>query len=147
MLQSNWLEANPWLLAAATLSLLGAILHMACIIGGPDWYRAMGAGEAIARAAARGSPVPALMTSGIAVVLLVWAAYALSAAGLLSRLPLRTLALLAIIAVLTARGLAVLVPDWWRPDLSFNFKLVSSLFVLAMALCFAIGTWQRWDRL
>ena len=147
MLQSNWLEANPWLLAAATLSVLGAILHVACIIGGPDWYRAMGAGEVIARAAARGSPVPALMTSGIAVVLLLWAAYALSAAGLLPRLPLRTLALLAIIAVLTARGLAVLVPDWWRPDLSFNFKLGSSLFVLAMALCFAIGTWQRWDRL
>lgn len=147
MPHSDWLGANPWLLAAATLSVLGAILHIACIIGGPDWYRAMGAGEAIAHAAARGSLVPALMTSGIALVLVVWAAYALSAAGLLPGLPLRTLALIAIIAVLTARGLIVLVPDWWRPDLSFNFKLGSSLFVLAMAACFAIGTWQRWDQL
>lgn len=147
MPHSNWLSANPWLLAAAGLSLLGALLHIACIIGGPDWYRAMGAGEQIARAAARGSPVPALMTSGIALVLVVWAAYALSAAGLLPGLPLRKLALIAIITVLAARGLAVLVPDWWRPDLSFNFKLGSSLFVLAMAACFAIGTWQRWDQL
>jgi hypothetical protein len=147
MPHSDWLSANPWLLAAAGLSLLGAVLHIACIIGGPDWYRAMGAGEEIARAAARGSPVPALVTSCIAIVLLVWAAYALSAAGLLPRLPLLTLALLAIIAVLTARGLAVLVPDWWRPDLSADFKFWSSLFVLAMALCFAIGTWQRWDQL
>jgi uncharacterized membrane protein len=147
MPHSDWLSANPWLLAAAGLSVFGALLHIACIIGGPDWYRAMGAGEEIARAAARGSPVPALITCGIALVLVLWAAYALSAAGLLPGLPLRTLALIAIIAVLTARGLLVLVPDWWRPDLSFNFKLGSSLFVLAMALCFAIGTWQRWDRL
>jgi hypothetical protein len=147
MPHSDWLSANPWLLAAAALSMIGAILHAACIIGGPDWYRAMGAGEQLARAAARGSPMPALVTSGITVVLLAWAAYALSAAGLLPRLPLLPLALLAIIAVLTARGLVILVPDWWRPDLSFNFKLGSSLFVLAMAACFAIGTWQRWDQL
>lgn len=144
---SNWHSANPWLLAAAALSVIGAILHLAVIVGGPDWYRAFGAGEAIARAAQRGSPVPALMTMGIATILMAWAAYALSAAGLLPRLPLRTLALLAIIAVLAARGLAVFVPDWWRPDLSSTFKLWSSLFVLAMALCFAIGTWQRWHQL
>lgn len=147
MPQSDWLNANPWLLAAAALSVVGAVLHVACIFGGPDWYRAMGAGEAVARAAARGSPIPALVTTGIALVLMGWAAYALSAAGLVPRLPLRTLALLAIIAVLTARGLVLFVPDWWRPDLSFEFKLWSSLFVLAMALCFAIGTWQRWHQL
>lgn len=144
---SDWPGANPWLLFAAALSALGALLHLACIIGGPDWYRALGAGEAIARAAQRGSPMPALVTAGIALVLLVWAAYALSAAGLLMRLPLITFALIAIIAVLTARGGLIFVPDWWRPDLSTDFKFWSSLFVLAMALCFAIGTWQRWDQL
>ena len=147
MTPSLWSQANPWLLAAAALSVLGAVLHIGVIIGGPDWYRAMGAGEAIAKAASRGSPVPALITSGIAAALLVWAAYALSAAGLIPRLPLLPLALVAIAAVLAARGVLVFAPTWWRPDLSPAFKLWSSLFVLAMALCFAIGTWQRWHQL
>lgn len=142
-----WTQANPWLLAAAALSLVGAVLHIAIIFGGPDWYRNFGAGEAFASAAARGSAVPALVTAGIALVLLAWAAYALSAAGIVPRLPLLPFALLAIIAVLTARGVLIFVPDWWRPDLSPSFKFWSSLFVLAMAHCFAIGTWQRWHQL
>jgi len=144
---SVWLQANPWLLAAAALSLLGAAVHIACIFGGPDWYRALGAGEAMAQAAARGSPVPGLLTAGIAVILLIWAAYALSSAALIPRLPLLALAMLAITAVLAGRGLFIFVPDGWRPDLSLMFKFWSSLFVLAMALCFAIGTWQRWQQL
>lgn len=141
------LAANFWLLGAAGLSLLGAAIHVACIFGGPDWYRALGAGEAIARAAERGSPVPALVTLGIALVLVAWSAFALSAAGLMPRLPLLPWALLAIIIVLAVRGALIFVPDWWRPDLSVSFKFWSSLFVLAMALCFTIGTAQRWKYL
>jgi hypothetical protein len=147
MTNSSWTSANPWLLGAAVLSVLGALLHIACIFGGPDWYRAFGAGEPIARAAERGSPVPALRTLGISLVLFSWAAFALSAAGLLPRLPLLPWALIAITAVLTARGVLIFVPDWWRPDLSAGFKFGSSLFVLAMAVCFAIGTAQRWPHL
>lgn len=147
MASGSWTSANIWLVGAAALSLLGAALHIACIFGGPDWYRAFGAGEPIARAAERGSPIPALLTLGISMVLLAWTALALSAAALLPRLPLLPWALLAIIAVLSARGALIFVPDMWRPDLSFAFKFWSSLFVLAMAACFAIGTAQRWDRL
>lgn len=144
---SSRAPANPWLLAAAALCGIGAAVHVACIFGGPDWYRALGAGEAIARAAERGSPVPALITTGITLVLLAWAACALSAAALLPRLPLLPWALVAITLILAARGLFILIPDWWRPDLTAAFKFWSSAFVLAMALCFAIGTTQRWNHL
>jgi hypothetical protein len=147
MTNISWSQANLWLLAAATLSIIGAALHIAVIIGGPDWYRTFGAGEQIASAAARGSVMPTLITTGIVMVLLIWAVYALSATGLLPRLPLLPLALIAITAILTARGVLIFVPDFWRADLSADFKFWSSAFVLAMALCFAVGTWQRWHQL
>lgn len=139
--------ANPWLIAAAALCIIGAVLHIAIIFGGPEWYRSFGAGEAMARAAARGSPMPAVITMGIATVLLAWAAFALSAAGSLPRLPLLPWVLLAIIAVLSMRGLLIFAPGFWRSDLTAAFKFWSSAYVLAMALCFAIGTAQRWKYL
>lgn len=133
---------NPWLIAGGWLSLAASLLHIACIIGGPDWYRFFGAGEDIARAAERGAWMPIIITLFIAAVLATWAVYAFGAAGLVGRLPLTRAALTAISLVLILRALAGLVGHVWRPDLSDSFMLWSSLIVLALGLCFAIGTWQ-----
>jgi hypothetical protein len=76
--------------------------------------------------------------------LMIWAAYALSAAGVITRLPLLPLGLMVIAAILLLRGGLILVPGWWRPDLSAGFKFWSSAYVLAMALPFIVGTFQRW---
>ncbi|MEK6541001.1 MAG: hypothetical protein AABZ45_02655 [Pseudomonadota bacterium] len=138
------LRANPWLIAAAWGSIAASLLHIACIIGGPDWYRFFGAGEEIARAAERGAWMPTIVTLGIAAVLAAWAAFAFSAAGVILRLPLTRTALVAISGVLLLRALAGLFGAFWRPDLSGNFMLISSLIVLILGLCFAIGTWQSW---
>ncbi len=140
-------DGRLWLLAAGVLCLAAALLHLACIVGGPDWYRALGAGEEFASAAANGKRFPAVVTSGIAAILAIWAAYALSAAGYLPALPLRRAALVLITLGLTVRGLAILVPDLWRPDLSYSFKLWSSVAVLAVAACFAAGTRLAWPAL
>ena len=59
-----------------------AMLHVAIVLGGPEWYRFFGAGERMARMAARGSITPAVLTLAIAAVLGVWALYGLSGAGL-----------------------------------------------------------------
>jgi hypothetical protein len=45
------MAARPWLIAAGWMSVAGSLIHLACIIGGPDWYRFLGAGDRIARAA------------------------------------------------------------------------------------------------
>lgn len=135
---------NYWLLAAGWGSLAAALLHVACILGGPDWYRFLGAGEPIARAVERGASLPHIMALGIAIILAVWAAYAFSAAGVLARLPLTRAALVLIVGVLMLRALLFFVRESWRPDLSFEFMLWSSLIVLGLGLCFAIGTWQAW---
>ena len=139
---------NPWLIAGGWMSVVAAVMHIACIFGGPDWYRFFGAGEPIAQAAERGSWVPALMTLAIASILAIWAAYAFSGAGLLPRLPLMRTALVVISGIYLARGLIILYPPLFnRSDLSWTFMLWSSLIVLTMGLVYAIGTWRAWPTL
>jgi len=139
---------NPWLVAGGWLSLAAAAIHLAVIVGGPDWYRFFGAGEGVARAAERGSWVPALMTSGIAAVLTIWAFYAFAGAGLVRRLPLMRTALVLISAIYLLRGAMLFMPATFnRPDLSPDFMFWSSLIVLVYGLCYAIGTWRAWPSL
>lgn len=140
-------RTNAWLVAGGILSLIAALLHLATIVGGPDWYRFLGAGEAIAKAAERGSPVPALITLGIAAVLLIWAAYAFAGAGLVRPLPLLRTGLVVISAIYLVRGL-MLVPalavTGGRVD---PFTLWSSLIVLGYGIAYAVGTWRAWPGL
>ncbi len=139
---------NFWLIAGGWLSLIAALLHLAVIAGGPEWYRFFGAGEAMAQADERGGWMPALVTLGIAALLAIWAAYAFSAAGMIRRLPLMRTALVAISAIYLARGLLVLDPAaFGRPDLSPGFMFWSSLIVLVYGLTYAVGTWRAWPYL
>jgi hypothetical protein len=138
---------NPWLVTGGVLSAGAALLHLAVIAGGPDWYRFFGAGERMARMAERGSPMPALVTIGIASILAIWAAYAFAGAGMIRRLPLMRTALLLISGIYLLRGL-VLVPAY---ALNRNgvtpFTLWSSLIVLVYGICYALGTWRAWPLL
>lgn len=136
---------NGWLVAGGWLSLAASALHLACIVGGPRWYRLVGAGEGLAKAAERGEWGPAIVTAGIAAVLALWSAYAFAGAGVIGRLPLMRTALVAISAIYIARGLVVVMPTALRrPDLSPGFLFWSSLIVLVFGLVYAVGTWRAW---
>ena len=141
------MPGKTWLVAGGVLSALAAILHLATIIGGPDWYRFFGAGEELARAAERGSAMPALVTSAIAIVLGIWALYAFSGAGLVRRLPLLRTALVLIAAVYLLRALALVPLLLFKPQLADTFAVVSSLVVLVYGLAYAVGTSKAWARL
>ncbi len=138
---------NPALVIGGVLSLLAALLHIACIFGGPDWYRFFGAGEGMATMAARGSMTPTLITLGIAAVLAIWAAYAFSGAGLLPRLPLLRTGLVVISAIYLLRGLALIPALVVNGGEVMPFVLWSSLIVLVYGLAYAVGTWTAWSRL
>lgn len=137
---------NPWLVAGGVLSLLASALHLACIVGGADWYRFFGAGEAMTQAAERGEAYPALVTLAIAVILAIWSAYAFAGAGLIRRLPLMRTALAAITSIYLLRG-AVLVPALTVPGMGGAFNVWSSAIVLAYGLVHLIGTWRAWPEL
>jgi hypothetical protein len=138
---------KSWLVAAGILSAIAALLHLAVIWGGADWYRFFGAGEEMARAAERGSAHPALLTMAIAAVLAIWSAYAFSGAGLIGRLPLLRTALILISFIYLARALAPLPILLVRPWLASPFVLWSSAIVLIYGLTYAIGTWKAWPLL
>jgi hypothetical protein len=138
---------KSWLIAGALLSAAAAVLHLAVIAGGPDWYRSVGAGEEMARMAERGSPWPTVITLGIATLLAVWAAYALAGAGLIRRLPLIRTALVLITAIYMLRGLALLPLLLLKPNLMTPFDLWSSLIVLAYGIVHAVGTVRAWPAL
>jgi len=138
---------NPWLIAGGMLSAAAALLHVAIIAGGPDWYRFFGAGEGMARMAERGMLRPALITVGIAALLAVWAAYAFAGAGLFRRLPLMRTALVAITAIYLLRGLLLAPLLLIRPEIVDAFTLWSSLIVLVYGLAYGIGTWRAWPAL
>jgi hypothetical protein len=141
------MKTNKWLIVGGTLSGVAAILHVAVTAGGPSWYRFFGAGEGMAQAAEQGSSMPALVTLAIAAILMVWALYAFSGAGLMRRLPLLRTALILISAVYLLRAFALLPLVLLRPELVDIFAVVSSLVVLAYGLAYSVGTWTAWSAL
>lgn len=146
--QSGAIGGINWLAIGGGLSLVAAALHLACIVGGPGWYRFFGAGEGMARMAEQGDWRPALITLCVAAALTVAGAYAFSGAGLIPRLPLLRIALVVISAVYLLRGLVLFMPSaLQRPDLTMTFLVWSSAIVLVIGLIHAIGTWRAWNTL
>ena len=140
-------KANKLLLFAGVLSGVAALLHVAIIIGGAQWYRFFGAGEELASMAENGSWYPAVLTGAIAVVLLVWALYAFSGAGLMRRLPFLKAGLVVISALYLIRGLAFIPVYLVQPEMVDGFLVWSSLICLVYGLSYAIGTRQVWENL
>lgn len=139
--------ANPgttWLIAGGWLSVAAALLHIACLFGGPDWYRFLGAGEGMAHAAARGYWRPTLITLAIGTILLIWAAYAFSGAGWLPRLPLLRTGLVAISTVYLLRALVFIPLNMRLHSHSDGFALWSSAIVLVFGIAYAVGTLKAW---
>jgi putative oxidoreductase len=139
------------LLFAALLTGVVAVLHVAIIFGGAEWYRFFGAGERMARLAARGSFYPALVTAVIAIGLGVWTLYALSGAHVIGTLPLTRVVLGLIAAVFLARGVlgipvVAFVDSPYTVELRsrMTFMLVTSALCVCLGLCYAVGA-VRYD--
>lgn len=146
------METGPqWLRTGALLTGAASVLHLAIILGGPDWYRFFGAGERMAQLAARGSAYPAVLTAAIAATLAVWAAYGLSGAGVIRRLPLLRLTLMLIASAFLLRGLlgvpaVLLVEHPYTNELRerMTFMVVSSLICLGLGVCYVRGAAWAW---
>jgi hypothetical protein len=138
---------NKFLIAGAALSGVGGLIHLACIVAGPDWYRFFGAGEQIARMAAAGHWYPTTAAVFIASILFTWSLFALSGAGVIRRLPLLKLILCAITAVYLVRGTIFMFLMPYFPGNSLTFWITSSAICLAFGIVHLIGLRQVWSRL
>ncbi len=136
---------NPWLATGGILSLAAALVHLACIAGGPEWFRRLGAGERMARMVEAGRSEPIVLTLAIAALLAVFGGYALSGAGIVARLPVLRPVLIGVTVIYCARGLVLFWPAALRrPDLSATFVFRSSAIVLAFGLVHLVGLWSGW---
>ena len=140
-------DYNLWLIAAAILSGIAALLHVAIVFGGAPWYRFFGAGESMASAAEAGRLYPAVVTFAIALVLGGWAAYALSGAGVLPALPLLKLALVGITGAYLLRGLAIVPLFVFARDKATPFLIWSSVICIGYGVVHLAGVLQTWTRL
>lgn len=138
---------NKFLIAAAICTALAALAHIGCIIFGADWYRFFGAGEQMAQMAEAGHWYPAVVTSVIVIFLAIWSLYALSAAGVIRRLPLLRLALCLIASIFLIRGISFVMLMPMFPENSLTFWLVSSGICLMIGILYAVGTYQQWAEL
>lgn len=133
----------------AVLTFISSLLHIAIIVGGPDWYLASGAGEAIARLAESGSMYPVFVGSILVSIFLAWSLYALSGAGIIRRLPFLKLFLILIAGLCIVRGLygffvPVLFNSAYVASLGIWFWVSSSIIWLATGLFYAEGIRSRW---
>lgn len=140
------MTGRRWLLIGGWLSVAAALLHLGCIAGGADWYRFFGAGEGMARMAERGYWYPAILTTGIATVLAIWAAYGFAGARVIRSLPLLRTGLIVISAIYLVRGLLI-IPILIEPAMRSAFNIWSSLIVLGYGVVYAVGTWATWTDL
>lgn len=138
---------NRFLIVAASLSAAAAVLHLGVIAFGAPWYRFFGAGERMAQLAQAGHWYPPVVTACIALVLAIWAGYALSGAGLIRRLPLLRPALCAITAVYLLRGLVIIPVAVSAPSAATAFGLWSSAICLGFGIVHLVGLIQVWTKL
>lgn len=144
--------SSDLLIIAGLLNLLAAALHVAIIIGGPNWYRFFGAGEAMATMAEQGSLKPTFITLGITVIFIVWSGYAWSGAGLLPTMPFLKWALPLMTAVYLFRGVGGLVVPFAtdHPKIKQNstfFWLWSSAACLVIGIVHLVGILAVWPTL
>ena len=139
-------EYNLALIISAAFSAGAAVLHVGVVIAGPAGYRLAGAGKRFIRAAEAGRAFPAMITIAIALVLMVWAAYALSGAAVISPLPLLRPVLSVITLIYLLRGFA---GPWLLKNTgrSNRFIVVSSAICIVFGLTHLVGLVQTWERL
>jgi hypothetical protein len=142
---------NSFLLIGAVLSAMAALVHVAIVVGGPSWYRFFGAGEKFAVAAEQGKLLPAIVTLGIAVVLLSWSLFAISGSGALPAFPFLKIALCLITGIYLMRGIGgfvlLVTPAFLKQKLTSTFLVVSSLICLGYGVVHLVGLVQVWDKI
>lgn len=142
---------NPvlYLKTAAICSFSIALLHVAVMIGGGEWYVIFGAGEEMARLDESGSWYPKIVTSLITVIFTIWGFYALSAAEIIKRLPFLRTVIFSISGILILRGISGFVLPFTssHPFILQNsllFWIITSVISTLLGLLFLLGLIGRW---
>lgn len=135
------------LLVAAFFPIIGGLLHVMIIFGGVSWYEFFYAPPPILESAKDGTWLAPVGTLFVAFLMLLAGGYALSAAGVLFKLPLLKIALITLSFLFIVRGVLLFHLIYWKPEVIDAFRVISSIMFLISGMCFALGTYLRWRQL
>jgi len=139
--RSPW--SRIWLWAAAFGSTSGALLHFVVALSGrADWVAYFRAPAVIVQSVRDGSWWGAMAGVAIGVLMQIAGLYALSADGILPRLPLTRTALIVLAAIGLLRGALVPASLLLQPtliDRYVTFDWVAAAIWGSMGVCFAVG--------
>jgi hypothetical protein len=131
--------SGPWIQLAATIAIIGALIHVAAIPAGPAWYAWFGAPPAVVASARAGTwpaPVGAFV---IAFLMATCAWYACAALGVVRRPPLLRTGLATMAAVCLVRALLMAPLAVTHPELRNAFEVVAALLWGLAGVGFALG--------
>ena len=132
-----------YVLICAMLMAVGALLHLAVMFGGSQWYAIVGAPRGLIATLSQGSLRPAVSCVVIASALFVCSAYALSALGKIRRLPALRVVLALIALGLIGRGFILPALATWHPRTLFGIcgrcEQLNGFVLLSSALCLVLG--------
>lgn len=135
----NQLTGKILLLIAAAICVFTALAHMSCIVLGPSCFEYQLAPAALIESSKNDTLLAPLGTIAVSSIFLVWAAYALSGAGVLRRLQLQSLGIYTISFLCIVRGLLGIQLWIRKPERLTEFGVVSSWVWLLTGLLFVIG--------
>ncbi len=137
---------NTFLILAAMLSATAAMLHLACIYFGAPLFRFLGTEEMAKMVEAGNDRQPILVCIVLGLIFFIWAAYALSGAGVIRKLPLLRTVLCGVTFAYLARGLAFPLISSHFPENSMTFWYISSSIVLTIGIIHLMGLKQIWNQ-
>ncbi len=135
------------LVLGAVLPILGGLLHILIIFGGYYWHQYFHAPQFILESVSAGTWLAPIAGIIVASLFILSGLYALSAAGLVRRLPFLKLGLLVIGILFTVRGLLLFHLIYWKPEVIDAFRVISGLIFLFSGLAFLVGTYFRWSKI
>ena len=131
---------------AALLSFVISLGHIVCLFFLEDAFRFAGIDKIMSDLAAIHPFLPFIITIGVAVVFFIFGLYALSADGVIGRLPLLKIGIYLIAIIFLARGimgflgLAILLLARGITDI---FELIVSVAAISIGLLYLIGGYKR----
>lgn len=127
------------LIIVAIIAIATAVAHLSCIYFGPQCYSAQMAPSAIVDSAKSATLLAPLGTIAVSILFVALAAYALSAAQLIRKLPLLNTGIYFIAAICTIRGILPLQLWLRQPNEVSETVLYVGLVWLAVGLCCFFG--------
>ncbi|GGX17078.1 hypothetical protein GCM10011282_23900 [Undibacterium macrobrachii] len=116
-----------WVYLAGVIAVIGVIIHIAAIFGGPSWYAYFGAPPQIVQSAREGTWLAPVSTMMITALMAICAAFAFSALGLIRRLPLLRTGLAGMAAICLLRSMILWPLMINHPELRNTFEIVAAI--------------------